>query len=109
MMYQRSSGLQWIGNQVEDHTTQNFLECHQDADNARIINRRLSVLIIIPTLLGVVVCWEVQIQPSIASDSNDGEIIFMYKSVKKTKVIRRYREALALQTGASTVHWDCQR
>ena len=30
----------------------------------------------------------------------------MYKSVKKTKVIRRYMEALALHTGATTVHWE---
>ena len=30
----------------------------------------------------------------------------MYKSVKKTKVIRRYMEALALHTGAPTVHWE---
>ena len=28
------------GNQVENHTTQNCLECHQDADHARILNRR---------------------------------------------------------------------
>ena len=28
------------GNQVEDHKTQNFLECHQDAEHARIINIR---------------------------------------------------------------------
>ena len=30
----------------------------------------------------------------------------MYKSVKKTKVIQRYTEALALHTGAPTVHWE---
>ena len=30
----------------------------------------------------------------------------MHKSVKKTKVIRRYTEALALHTGAPTVHWE---
>ena len=30
----------------------------------------------------------------------------MYKAVKKTKVIRRYMEALALHTGAPTVHWE---
>ena len=29
----------------------------------------------------------------------------MYKSVNKTKVIRRYMEALALHTGAPAVHW----
>ena len=30
----------------------------------------------------------------------------MYKSVKKTKVIRRYMEDLALYTGAPTLHWE---
>ena len=30
----------------------------------------------------------------------------MYKAVKKNKVIRRYMEALALHTGAPTVHWE---
>ena len=30
----------WKGNKVEDQTTQNCLECHQDADHARIIIRR---------------------------------------------------------------------
>ena len=30
----------------------------------------------------------------------------MKKAVKKTKVVRRYMEALALHTGAHTVHWE---
>ena len=30
----------------------------------------------------------------------------MYKDVKKTKVIRRYTEDLALHKGAPTVSWD---
>ena len=30
----------------------------------------------------------------------------MYKAVKKTMVIQRYMEALALHTGAPTVHWE---
>ena len=30
----------------------------------------------------------------------------MYKAVKKTKVIRRYMEALAFYTGAPTVHLE---
>ena len=47
------------GNQVKDYTTQNCLECHQDADCARIINRRQSVSGILHTLLGVSVCWKV--------------------------------------------------
>ena len=53
--------LTWSGNQVEDHTTQSFLECHQDVDHSRILNRRRSVLGIIHTLLGVSFCWKVQI------------------------------------------------
>ena len=50
--------LTWSGNQVEDYTTQICLECHQDADHARILNRRRSVSGIIHTLLGVAVCWK---------------------------------------------------
>ena len=94
------------GNQVEDHTTQNFLKCHQDAYHARIIKRRRSVSVIIHTLIGVTVCWKVQIQPAIASDSTDEETRCMYKYVKKTKVIRRYMEYLALHTGTPTLHWE---
>ena len=30
----------------------------------------------------------------------------MYKSVKKTKVIRRYMEALSLHNGAPTLNWE---
>ena len=30
--------LIWSGNQVEDHTTKNCLECHQYTDHTRIIN-----------------------------------------------------------------------
>ena len=30
----------------------------------------------------------------------------MYKSVNKTKVFRRYMEALALHTGAPKVNWE---
>ena len=32
--------LTWIGNQVDDHKTQNCLEYHQDADHTIILNRR---------------------------------------------------------------------
>ena len=46
------------GNKVEDHTTQNGLECHQDADHIRILNIRRSVSGIICTLLRVDVCWK---------------------------------------------------
>ena len=47
--------LIWSGNQVEYHTPRNCLECHQDADHARIINRRRSVSCIIHTLIGVAI------------------------------------------------------
>ena len=95
--------LTWSGDQVDYHTTKNCLEYHQDADHARIFNRRRSVSCIIHTLLGASVCWKLQIHPAIASDSTDGEIRCMYKAVKKTKVIRRYMEALALHTDEPTV------
>ena len=97
--------ITWSGNQVEGHTTHNFLECNQDADHDRILNRRRPVLVIIRTLIGVDVCWKLQIQPAIASDSTDGKIICMHKYVKKTKIIRRYMESLALHTGTPTVYW----
>ena len=64
--------LTWSGNQVEYHTTQNCLECHQDADHDRIINKRRSVSGIMHTLIGVAICWKVRIQTDIASDSTDG-------------------------------------
>ena len=32
--------LTWSGNQFEDYTTQNCLECHQYTDHDRIINRK---------------------------------------------------------------------
>ena len=35
-----STRLTWSGDTFEDYTTHNFLECHQDVDNAIIINRR---------------------------------------------------------------------
>ena len=47
--------LTWIGNQFEEYTTQNCLECYQDSDHARILNRRRSVSGIFHTLLGVAV------------------------------------------------------
>ena len=47
--------ITWIGNQVEDYTTHNCLECHQDVDHDIIINRRLSVSGIIYTLICVAV------------------------------------------------------
>ena len=64
----------WSGNQVEDCTTHNCLELYQDVDHARIFNIRRSVSGIVHPLLGVSVCWKVQIQLSVSSDSTDGEI-----------------------------------
>ena len=75
-------------------------------DHAIFINRRRSVSGIIHTLIGVVVCWKVEIQPDIASDSTDREIRYMYKAVNKTNIIRRYMKALALQNGATVAHWE---
>ena len=77
------------GNQVENYTTHNCLECHQYADHAIILNIRGSVSGIVHTIISVDVFWKVHIQPAIASDSNYGEFRFMYKAVKKTKVIWR--------------------
>ena len=82
----------WSGNQVEYHTTQNCLECHQDADHDIIINIRWSVSGIIHNLIGVSVCCKLQIQPAIESEYNYGEIRCMYKAVNKTKVIHIYME-----------------
>ena len=98
--------LTWSGNQVEYYTTQNFLERHQDADHAKIINIRQSVSGILHTLLGVDVFRKLHIQSSIASESTDGEIRCMYKAVRKSKVICRYMKVLALHTGAPTVDWE---
>ena len=64
--------LTWSGNQMEEYTTQNFLEFHQYAYHSRIINRRRPASGIIHTFLGVYVCWKVHIQPAIASESTDG-------------------------------------
>ena len=77
--------ITWSGTQIEYYTTQNCLECHQDADHEIILNRRRSVFGIIHTLLGVSVFCKVQIQPNIASYSTDVEIRYKYKGFKKTK------------------------
>ena len=45
--------LTWSVNQVEDYTSHNDLECHQDSDNAIIINIGRLFSGIIHTLLGV--------------------------------------------------------
>ena len=98
--------LAWSGNQVEDYTDQNCLECHQDADHTKIINRRRSVYEIIHNLLGVSILRKVHIQPCVGSAYTDGNIGFMYKDVNETKEISLYMEALALHTVATTVHWE---
>ena len=69
--------LTWSGDQIEDYITQNFIECHQDRDNAKIINRRRSFSGIIHTLVGVVVWCKVKIQPAVAYDSTDRGIVCM--------------------------------
>ena len=79
--------LAWNGNQVEDCTTQNCLECHQEADHAIIINTRQSLSVIIYSLSGVAVYWKLLIQISVASDSTYGEIRCIQKAVRKTKAI----------------------
>ena len=97
--------ITWIGNQVEYHTTQNCLECHQNSNHARILNRRRSVSVIIHTLLGVAVFWKVHIQPDIVFDPTYGEIICTYRAVKR-KIILPYMEALEIHTGSPTLHWE---
>ena len=69
--------LTWSENQVEDYITQNSLEYNQDTNTYRIINRRQSVSGIIHTILGFSVLYKVQIQPDIASDYIDVEIIYI--------------------------------
>ena len=64
--------LTWRGNKVEDYTTHNCLEWNKFADHARIINIRWSVSGIMNNFLGVAVCWKVQIQPDVASETTDG-------------------------------------
>ena len=77
--YDRSNliGLTLSGNQVEKYTTHNFLECYQDDGHDIVLIRRLSVSVIIHTILGVVVFWKVHIQPAIAYESTDVEIRYM--------------------------------
>ena len=48
--------LTWSEMQVEYYTIDNFLECHQDADHTKILNRRRSVSLILPILIDVDVC-----------------------------------------------------
>ena len=93
----------WSGNQVEDCTTRNCLECFQDLYHARILNIRRSFSVFIHAQIRVAVCWRLHIQPYMASNSNGVEIRCMYRSVKKNKGFCRYMEALALHTGATTV------
>ena len=66
--------LTWKVNQVEYYTTHNCSEFHQDADHDRIINRRWSLLGIPNNLIGVAVCWKLQIKPATASESTYEEI-----------------------------------
>ena len=93
-------------NQVENYTTQNYLECYQYENNAIIIHRRRSVSGILHTIFGVAVYWKVQNQPAIASDWTDVEIICIYNSIKKNKVTRRCMEALALHNSSTKVNLE---
>ena len=83
---------------MEDYTTHIFLEYHQYAFHARIINRRRSVSGILHTLLGVAVCLKLLIQPAVAYASTDGGIRCMNKALKKTKATRIYMKDLSLHT-----------
>ena len=56
------------GNQVEEYTTHNCLECYQYADHAIIINRRRSVSGILHTLIGVA-NMDTLIQPPITTNA----------------------------------------
>ena len=67
--------------------------------------QKTAVLGIIHTLIGVAIYWKVHIQPALEYDSTYGEIRCMYKDVKKTKVLRRYMEDLALHNSTPTVNW----
>ena len=64
--------FRWSVNKVEDYTTHNCLELHQDADTDIFLNRRYSVSGIIHTFLGVSILCKVQIQLDTASDYTDG-------------------------------------
>ena len=89
--------IAWSGNQVEDYTTHSFIELHQDADHAIILNR-MSVSYIIHAIIAAVLLWKVHIQKYLSSNSTDVETRCMYKSVKNTKAMRSYTEALSLHT-----------
>ena len=91
---------------MEYYTTQNRLKYHLYAYHAIIIKIRQLVSGIINNIIDVSVLRKFQIQPYVAYDSTDGEIICMYKSVNKTKAIRGYTEALSLHTGSPKVYWE---
>ena len=71
--------------QDEDYTTHNSLEFRKYNYYYIINNRRRSVSDIMHTLIVISILCKVQIQPSLASDSTDVEIRYMYKAVKNTK------------------------
>ena len=66
-----STRLTWSGNKSEEYRNHNCLEFHQYADHDIIISRRRSVSGIITTLLGVAICWKLQIKPAIAYSTHD--------------------------------------
>ena len=61
LLDQISSVLHGVGIKFKTTLPRIFLEFHQDADCARIVNRRRSFWCITHTLLGVAVCWKVHI------------------------------------------------
>ena len=92
------------GNQVEGYTIHNFLEFYQYADHDIIISIRRLVSGIVHTLTEVTFCWKVYIPLYVASESTDGEIIFMYNYINNTKSIQSYMKSLALNTCAPIVY-----
>ena len=74
MMAQIPSDLHGVDIKLKTTQPRIFLQCHQYADHAIILNRRRSVLYILHNLLSFSVLWKLQIQPDIYYDSNDGEI-----------------------------------
>ena len=62
----------WSGTQVEELTTHNCLEYHQDADHARIINMIGSVSGIIHNILGLTVYRILQIELDVSYGTTYG-------------------------------------
>ena len=72
---------------MEDYTTKNNLDYHQDADHSWILNICQYVAVIIHTLLGGTICCKLKIQPEVASNYTGDKIQCLYKAVKNTKFV----------------------